>query len=85
MRVTKKFLMGQGGRRNLSSAHAVQKAGDGVSYVPQKQTLVWQTADLRHTPLQGLLPEDEEELGVWVLSFFVTTSNWFAKLLELRC
>ena len=56
VRVTKKFLTGQGGRRNLSSAHVVQKAGGVVSFVPQKRTLVWETADLCHTPLQ---------LGVW--------------------
>lgn len=34
-----------------------QKAGDVLSYVSQRRTLVWQTADRRHTPLEGLLPE----------------------------
>lgn len=68
VRVTKKFLTGQGGRRNLSSAHVVQKAGGVVSFVPQKRTLVWETADLCHTPLQGLLPEVMKRN--WVSGYF---------------
>ncbi|CAI9152489.1 unnamed protein product [Rangifer tarandus platyrhynchus] len=40
----------------LPSAHVVQKAGDGLSCVSQRRTLVWQTADLCHTPLGRASP-----------------------------
>ena len=61
---------------HLSSAHIVQKAGDEVSCVSLKRTLVWQAADLCHTQLQGL-PEGG--------SLFVSKSSWFASLLKLSC
>lgn len=56
----------------LPSAHVVQKAGDVLSYVSQRRTLVWQTADLCHTPLEGLLPEVMKRS--WVSRYFPSLS-----------